>query len=101
MPAEYIPDFVVRMGNDCYLVETKAQNQLSQPNVVRKKRAAVRWVEKIDMLKPETRENITWHYAMLPDKMFYDWRKRNASVRDMLEYSELKNTDAGESGRLF
>ena len=53
------------------------------------------------MLKPETRENITWHYAMLPDKMFYDWRKRNASVRDMLEYSELKNTDAGESGRLF
>jgi type III restriction enzyme len=101
MPAEYIPDFVVRMGNDCYLVETKAQNQLSQPNVVRKKRAAVRWVEKINMLKPETRENITWHYAMLPDKMFYDWRKRNASVRDMLEYSELKNTDAGESGRLF
>ena len=101
MPAEYIPDFVVRMGNDCYLVETKAQNQLSQPNVVRKKRAAVRWVEKINMLKPETRENITWHYAMLPDKMFYDWRKRNASVRDMLEYSELKNMDVSESGRLF
>ena len=101
MPAEYNPDFVVRMGNDCYLVETKAQNQTSQPNVVRKKRAVVRWVEKINMLKPETRENITWHYAMLPDKMFYDWRKRNASVRDMLEYAELRNIDAGESGRLF
>lgn len=101
MPAEYIPDFVVRMGNDCYLVETKAQNQLSQPNVVRKKRAAVRWVEKINMLKPETRENITWHYAMLPDKMFYDWRKKNASVKDMLEYAELKNAESEGSGRLF
>lgn len=101
MPAEYIPDFVVRMGSDCYLVETKAQNQTSQPNVVRKKRAAVRWVEKINTLEADKREGITWHYAMLPDKMFYDWRKRNASVRDMLEYVELKNTDAGESGRLF
>ena len=101
MPAEYIPDFVVRLGNDCYLVETKAQNQTSQPNVVRKKRAAVRWVEKINMLKPETRENLTWHYAMLPDKMFYDWRKKNASVRDMLEYAELKNVESEGSGRLF
>ncbi len=78
------------------------QNQTSQPNVVRKKRAAaVRWVEKINMLKLEMRENITWHYAMLPDKMFYDWRKRNASVKDMLGYSELKNVDSESSGRLF
>lgn len=53
------------------------------------------------MLKPETRENITWHYAMLPDKMFYDWRKRNASVKDVLGYSELKNVDSESSGRLF
>ena len=101
MPAEYIPDFVVRLGNDCYLVETKAQNQTSQPNVLRKKRAAVRWVEKINMLKPEVREDLTWHYAMLPDKMFYDWRKKNASVRDMLEYAELKNIDAESRGSLF
>jgi hypothetical protein len=33
--------------------------------------------------------------------MFYDWRKKNASVRDMLEYAELKNMDVSESGRLF
>lgn len=101
MPAEYIPDFVVRIGNDNYLVETKAENQLSHPNVVRKKRSALRWVEKTNMLKPERREGITWHYAMLPDKMFYDWRKRNASVKDMLEYVELKNEDARHDGRLF
>ena len=53
MPAEYIPDFVVRLGDDCHLVETKAQNQLSQPNVVRKKRAEVRWVEKINALEAD------------------------------------------------
>ena len=74
---------------------------MENPNVVRKKRAAVRWVEKINMLNPKTRENMTWHYAMLPDKMFYDWKKRNANVRDMLEYAELKNDGDSAEGRLF
>ena len=36
MPAEYIPDFVVRIGSNCYLVETKAQDQISHQNVIRK-----------------------------------------------------------------
>lgn len=102
MPAEYIPDFVVRIGADNYLVETKAQNQLSHQNVIRKKRAALRWVEKINELPSGKREDITWHYVLLGDATFYEWKSKNMTIRELLEYSELKNDgELDYTGKLF
>ena len=77
MPAEYIPDFVIRIGADNYLVETKAQDQLSNQNVIRKKRSALRWVERINELPLGKREDATWHYVLLGDKTFYEWKAKN------------------------
>jgi type III restriction enzyme len=101
MPAEYIPDFVVRVGSDCFLVETKAQDQISHENVVRKKGAALRWVERINELPAELREGITWHYVLLGSVTFYEWKQKMASVQELLKYSELKNNNTDYSGRLF
>lgn len=101
MPAEYIPDFAVRFGSDVFLVETKAQNQLSAQNVMRKQKAALRWVEKINNLLPEQREGLTWHYAILGDATFYDWKKRNMMVREILDFAELKNNNVDFTGKLF
>lgn len=101
MPAEYIPDFVVRIGNDVYLVETKAQDQISHENVIRKKKAALRWVEKVNGLPADSRESITWHYVLLGNATFYEWKQKNMSVRELLEYMELKNNNTDFSGRLF
>ena len=93
MPAEYIPDFMVRIGADAYLVETKAQDQRSHPNVVRKKRSALRWVERINNLPPGKRDDLTWHYVVLDDTTFYEWKRKNASIKDMLDYSEIRNNE--------
>ena len=41
MPATYSPDFLVRTFEDVYVVETKAQNMVSEENVQRKRRAAI------------------------------------------------------------
>jgi type III restriction enzyme len=101
MPAEYIPDFVVRIGGDNYLVETKAQNQLSNPDVVRKKRAALRWVERINELPSGKREDITWHYVLLGEKVFYDWKRKNATAKEILGYCELKNDEINFTGKLL
>ena len=101
-PAYYFPDFIIRIGRDTFLVETKAQNQLLQENVIRKKRAAINWVEKINDLPAAKRENSIWHYVILGDSQFYEWRNRRSSVRDMLEFFELKNNYIQEDlGRLF
>jgi len=93
LPAFYSPDFLVRCGGNIYLVETKAQGQVNTPNVKRKKRAAVSWCDKINGLAPEQRSKAEWHYVLLGEQVFYDWRDKGASIRDMLEYARLRPVD--------
>ena len=80
LPANYMPDFFVRMGGDVYMVETKAQNMVKEENVQRKKRAALRWVTQINALPAEKRRYLTWHYVILADDKFYEWQRRGASM---------------------
>ena len=101
MPAEYIPDFIVRIGCDNYLVETKSQDQISHQNVIRKKRAALRWVERINNLPLGKREDMTWHYVLLGDATFYEWKRKNMTICELLEYCEIKNDEVNYSGRLL
>jgi type III restriction enzyme len=93
LPAFYHPDFLVKCGDNIYLLETKAQGQVNTPNVKRKKRAAVSWCDKINTLAPEQRGNAEWHYVLLGEDVFYDWRDKGASVRDMLDYAKLRPVD--------
>jgi type III restriction enzyme len=93
LPAFYHPDFLVKCGDNIYLVETKAQGQVNTPNVKRKKRAAVAWCDKINTLALEQRGNAEWHYVLLGEDVFYEWRDKGASVRDMLDYAKLRPVD--------
>lgn len=101
LPAQYIPDFFVRFGNDVFIVETKAQDQVSHSNVVRKQKAAVRWCERINKLPSNKREGLTWHYTILGHATFYDWKNKMMGVRDMLDFAELRNDEAAYTGRLL
>jgi type III restriction enzyme len=93
LPAFYHPDFLVRCEGHIYLVETKAQGQVTTPNVVRKKRAAVSWCDRINTLLPAQRGNAEWHYVLLGEGVFYNWRDKGASVRDVLDYAKLRPVD--------
>lgn len=93
LPAFYHPDFLVKCGDNIYLVETKAQDHINTPNVKRKKRAAVAWCDKINTLAPEQRSNAEWHYVLLGEGVFYEWRDKGASIRDMLDFARLRPID--------
>jgi type III restriction enzyme len=93
LPAFYHPDFLARCGGSIYLVETKAQGQVNTPNVKRKKRAAVAWCDRINTLTLEQRGYAEWHYVLLGEQVFYEWRDKGASIRDMLEYAKLRPID--------
>jgi type III restriction enzyme len=93
LPAFYYPDFLVRCGSNIYLLETKAQGQVTTPNVKRKKRAAVSWCDRINTLLPEQRGNAEWHYVLLGEQVFYDWREKGASIREVLEFAKLRPVD--------
>ena len=93
LPAFYHPDFLVRCGPEIYLVETKAQAQTTTPNVVRKKRAAVAWCDRINALSSEQRRNAEWHYVLLGEAVFYLWRDKGASLKETLDYAKLRPID--------
>ena len=93
LPAFYHPDFLVRCGENIYVVETKAQGQVTTPNVVRKKRAAVAWCDRLNALPPEGRGGAEWHYVLLGEAVFYHWRDKGASIRETLDYAKLRPID--------
>ncbi len=90
LPAFYSPDFLVRAEGSIYLVETKAQGQLTSPNVLRKRKAAVAWCDRINGLAAENRSAAEWHYVLLGEDTFYNWRDKGGSMAELMSYAKLR-----------
>lgn len=97
--SSYYPDFIIKTEGNVYLVETKAQKELSEENVRQKRLAALDWLKRINELKPEDRMDSTWSYTLLGEGTFYNMRDQGASVTDILEYAKLSKTKL--ESRLF
>lgn len=91
MLASYYPDFIVKIENNIYLVETKAQKDVSQENVIQKQKGALDWIKKTNELQPDDRMYSIWHYSILDDNTFYSWKNRGGSIKEMLDYCRLTN----------
>ena len=89
MISHYFPDFMVKLKNEIYLVETKAQKDLDNVNVCSKETATLDWLKKINELKPDDRMNCRWKYALVSDSLFYQFKANGASLSDILEYAKL------------
>jgi len=87
--AHYYPDFIARIEGDVYLVETKAEKDLNNPNVQQKRRATIDFVDKINDLRPEDRMYSFWNYVLLGENTFYEMSENGASTREILEYAKL------------
>jgi type III restriction enzyme len=44
-------------------------------------------------LSPEQRGNAEWHYVLLGEQVFYDWREKGASIREVLDFAKLRPVD--------
>ena len=76
--------FMVRTADAVYLVETKAQQQTNHPNVQRKRKAAATWCSRINELPPYDRGGREWHYALVGESLFDDWRNKHARIAELL-----------------
>ena len=90
LPAFYSPDFLVRTADTVYLVETKAQDQTAHPNVQRKRKAAIAWCDRINGLSAEHRGGPPWHYVLLGETVFEEWRSKGATLNDVLMFAKLR-----------
>jgi type III restriction enzyme len=97
--SSYYPDFIVKTKDSIYLVETKAQKELSEQNVKQKRLAALDWLNRVNKLQPEYRMDAIWSYVLLGEETFYNMKDRGASVTDILEYAKLSR--AKIESRLF
>lgn len=93
MLATYYPDFMIKIGDKIYVVETKGNDKMSNPDVQSKQRGALDWIGKINELKPEDRMDCEWSYALLSDTQFYAWKAKGATTAEILEYCKLTNAN--------
>ena len=101
MPAFYSPDFLVRTEQAIYLVETKAQQQITHPNVQRKLKAAAAWCARINELEESQRSGLPWHYVLLGETAFHEWHGKGAHLAELLSYAKLRPlADQSLQGRL-
>ena len=96
LPAFYSPDFILRVPKYIYWVETKAQQQVNHPNVQRKLKAALAWCGRINALPAEQRGDREWHYVLLGEATFYDWRNKGAGLDQLLDFARLRDADKGQ-----
>ncbi len=87
--ASYCPDFIAQSGESVFLIETKAQKDISNENVINKRNSAVAFCEKINALKSSDRMGAKWSYHLLDDKTFYALQNRGANLNDILSACEL------------
>lgn len=90
LPAFYSPDFLVRTESAIYLVETKSQDQVSHPNVQRKRKAALAWCNRINTLTEEQRQSPPWHYVLLGETAVTDWRSKAGRLADLLDFARIR-----------
>ncbi|MHB1687906.1 MAG: DEAD/DEAH box helicase family protein [Ignavibacteriaceae bacterium] len=97
--APYSPDFIVQTASGIYIVETKAQTNLSQGNVKQKQRATIDFIERVNKLNPENRMGKEWSYALLGENTFYSFKERGATPTEMFEYVKINRNEV--LGTLF
>jgi len=100
LPAFYFPDFLVRTAGSVYLAETKAQQQVNHPDVQRKLRAAATWCQRINALDPELRDGREWHYALIGETAFREWRTNRARLADLLAFARVRSAAGTTQGEL-
>ena len=103
----YYPDFVIRLrSGKIWLIETKADNQKSQEDVIRKERAVVSKIQNHLNNIPLGNDNLKntgqFGYAIITDQTFYSYTTNNATLVDLLEYSWSNiDNNSTEDGELF
>lgn len=97
MLSSYYPDFIVKCGDEIFVVETKSNAaSANDANVLQKHRGALDWTAQINALSGKDRMNAEWKYALLDETTFYGWKRKGASIKEILSFSALKKAAVTE-----
>ena len=97
--ASYHPDFMVCTSNKIYIIETKGDDRVMEPNVQRKKLATIEWCRKVNNLNADCRMEREWEYILLSETSFYGLANAGATINDICDLNKVSLSEA--TGRLF
>lgn len=97
--ASYHPDFMVCTSNKMYIIETKGDDRVMEPNVQRKKLATIEWCRKVNNLNADCRMEREWEYILLSETSFYGLANAGATINDICDLNKVSLSEA--TGRLF
>ena len=97
--ATYHPDFIVATAEKIYLIETKGDDKVNDPNVRQKQTATLEWIKKINSLTAQERMYRTWEYALVGESVFYSLSGSGASISDIC--NQCKVSYSAATGNLF
>jgi type III restriction enzyme len=86
--ARYYPDFMVQTKTHNYIIETKADRDKDNKNVLQKKRATVDYVNRINKLDNSLRDNKVWEYLLVFQDKF-NKLKDGANIYDIASESNI------------
>lgn len=92
--ARYYPDFIVKIEDNIYVVETKSDKDIDTINVQSKKIATLDALDKINQLKDDDKMNSKWNYVLLGENTFYGMYDKGASIKDILDYTIMTEDKA-------
>jgi len=95
----YSPDFVVKTAEKIYIIETKSDKDLHDPNVKQKQLATLDWVQRVNKLNSENRMERVWEYILLGENHFYGLKENGASIDEICQLAKV--TQANVVGKLF
>ena len=88
----YYPDFIVKTADNIYLIETKSDKDLNDPNVKQKQLATLDWIKRINELNPEERMDRKWEYVLLGETHFYSLKDNNASMDEIFQLAKINES---------
>ncbi|MDO8499370.1 MAG: DEAD/DEAH box helicase family protein [bacterium] len=95
----YYPDFIIKTSDKLYLIETKSDKDLNDPNVKQKQLATLDWISRINQLDPDDRMNKDWEYILLGETHFYGLKENGASIDEICQLAKVN--EAKVTGKLF
>lgn len=95
----YYPDFIIKTADKIYLIETKSDKDLNDPNVKQKQLATLDWIQRINQLSPNDRMEREWEYILLGETHFYGLKDNSASIDEICQLAKVNLANA--SGKLF
>ncbi|MDO5849074.1 MAG: DEAD/DEAH box helicase family protein [Methanobrevibacter sp.] len=85
--ARYFPDFLVKINEKIYVVETKSDKDMSTINVQSKRVSTLNFLDNLNQISQDKDLETKWEYVLLGENTFDSMYNNGASIEEILNFA--------------